>query len=112
MSFQIPKMSLWLRCYILIGGIAMLFLSPMLKWRALGGSFREAFWTVYREEALHGPPVADIFFAVISIPLLIWFTFYSGNKRVTRGDRIFVSLMLCGGVLGMFILMVRKVFHL
>jgi hypothetical protein len=62
MSRQLPRMSLWLQCYIAVGGLTMIFLSPMLKWRALGGSFRDAFWTVYREEAVHGPQVTDFLF--------------------------------------------------
>jgi hypothetical protein len=111
MSRQFPRMSLWLQCYIAVGGLMMVFLSPVLKWRALGGSFRDAFWTVYRDQALRGPSVTDFLFAAASIPVLIWFTFYSGNKRVTKGDRIFVSLMLCGAVLGAFVLMIRKVLH-
>jgi hypothetical protein len=112
MSRQLPRMSLWLQCYIAVGGLTMIFLSPMLKWRALGGSFRDAFWTVHREEAVHGPQVTDFLFAMISIPVLAWFTFYSGNKRVTSEDRMFVSLMLCGAVLGALVLMIRKLLHL
>jgi uncharacterized membrane protein len=105
-------MSPWLRLYILVGILAVILLPLILKWRTLDGTFAYALWTFSRDRQLHGPSITEIAFSVVSIPLLVWFTFYSKNKRVAEGDKTTVALMLSGEALGLLIWAIRWLLHL
>ena len=49
----------------------------------------------------------DYWFSVLFAAPLVWFVFFSKNKRVTRNDRIAVTLMLAGGIIGLVMNFVR-----
>jgi len=72
-----------------------------------GGTFHDAVWSWHQQETASGPSRAELASAVILQACLIWFTFFSGSKRVTKGDKIAVSWMLGGAAIGWIAIIVR-----
>jgi hypothetical protein len=78
-----------------------------LEGRVPGGTVHDALWSWHQQETAPGPSRAELASAVILQACLIWFTFFSGNKRVTKGDKIAVSWMLGGAAIAWLLMIVR-----
>jgi hypothetical protein len=65
-----------------------------------GGTVRDALLSWQHREAKDGPTALELTSAVVLTVALIWFTFFSGNKRVTKDDKKIVALMLVGAAIG------------
>jgi hypothetical protein len=66
-----------------------------------GGTVRDALLSWQLREASSGPTPLELTSAVVLTLGLIWFTFFSGNKRVTTDDKKIVALMLVGAAIGL-----------
>lgn len=59
-----------------------------------------------------GPTAVDLGVSIPLITFLIWFTYFSKNRLVKDSDRFTVFLMLCGGALGLILIVARHTLHL
>ena len=98
--------SQWLNVTVILCGI---FMFGLIFWEGHvpGGTFRDALWSWSQRESTSGPTRTEVASAVILQVGLIWFTFLSGNKRVTKGDKIAVTWMLSGAAIGWIAIIVR-----
>jgi hypothetical protein len=91
-------MSPWLAVTI-VAGCFVFFLLIVWENHAPGGTVRDALWSWQRREYEFGPSTIELATAVGFQVALIWFTFFSGNRRVTEDDKKLVTLMLFGAAI-------------
>ena len=72
-----------------------------------GGTVHDALLSWQHREAKDGPTALELTGAAVLTLALIWFTFFSGNKRVTQDDKKVVALMLVGAAIGWVSMIVR-----
>jgi predicted small integral membrane protein len=65
-----------------------------------GGNVRDALLSWQHRQAKDGPTALELTSAVVLTLALVWFTFFSDNKRVTKDDKKIVALMLVGAAIG------------
>ncbi len=100
------KSSQWLSVTIIVCSV-MMFGLIFWEGHVQGGTLRDALWSWSQREHASGPSRTELASAVILQVGLIWFTFFSGNKRVTKGDKIAVSWMLGGAAIAWTMMIVR-----
>jgi hypothetical protein len=106
MEPPLQKSSQWLNITIIVCSVLMFGLI-FLEGHVPGGTVHDALWSWHQQETASGPSRAELASAVILQAALIWFTFFSGNKRVTKGDKIAVSWMLGGASIAWLVMIVR-----
>ena len=106
MESPLRGMSPWLVAVILL--CSFLYFG-LLVWeqRIPGGTVRDALLSWQHREANSGPTPLELTSAVVLALALVWFTFFSGSKRVTKDDKKIVTLMSLGAAIGWLTLIVR-----
>ena len=98
--------------------VAVIFASSLLYFGLIiweqhvpGGTVRDAVLSWQQREAGTGPTETEFASSVVLILGLIWLTFISGNKLVTKYDKHVVTLMLVGTAIGLEQMIFRHFFR-
>jgi hypothetical protein len=104
------KPSQWLNITIIVCSV---FMFGLIFWEGHvpGGTFYDAIRSWHQRETGSGPSGVELASAIILQAGLIWFAFFSGSKRVTKGDKIAVSWMLGGAAVAWLLMVVRHFFR-
>ncbi len=106
LRWQRIEFSPWLMTYIFLTGIPLF--GPVLL--ALYRNRDENPGTRYVELTRlidKQPSALSCAYAALITLFLIWFAYYSGNKKVTETDKFVVFLMLCGAAVGCVVVGIR-----
>jgi hypothetical protein len=100
LRWQPVRLSLWLTLFLLAMGLPSIVL-PLVREgpRLVSGSPDEPLRLVHRVLSDPTPPWL-IAYALGTQGLLAWFTYFSGNAKVTDSDRFVVFLVLCLAAIG------------
>ena len=107
LRWQAIRFSPWLVAYLVFWSLVAWVLPVLLEWHKVGGSFGQAYWTYSQRMSETGPTPYLYFSGLAGTVFLTWFTYFSQSLRVKDHDRFAVFLMLCGGVLGGVLILLR-----
>jgi hypothetical protein len=104
-------MSPWLVATIAVGCV---YIFGLVLWEhhVPGGSLYDAFMSFGKNgRSTLEPAKAEVASAIVLNLGLIWFTFFSGNKRVTRDDKYIVTLMVSAAALSSLLIVFHHFFR-
>jgi hypothetical protein len=106
LRWQPVGFSPWLNVYVILTAIPWFgtMLVAVYRTRDQSSGIRH----VELDRMIHQPHSGFFWtYAILTTLFLIWFTYFSGNKRVTESDKFAVFLMLCGASLGWIMMLIR-----
>jgi hypothetical protein len=109
-KWRIPRASSWLKTTVFITCLlifAWVVVSASLQQQKDGGTFQEAVWVWSQNEAKSFPSDVEMLLAFLFQAGLLWFTFGSGNKRVTVDDKLYVAAGMVGSAYAWIVILFR-----
>jgi len=109
LRWQPIRFSPWLTAYIILAWLVVIIVPGLIMWQGSNETFTEALNQGLTSGNRSSAPWLVV--SAVLIGWLVWFTFFSGSKRVRDQDKFSVLLMLCGGAVGVAVILVRRLVH-
>lgn len=102
----------WLNISIITTALGWTGTEIYLQHRKNGGGLGDSFNSFMQDLARRRgvPSEKEILFALIIQAVLIWFTFFSGSRYVSKTDKLAVKMMLGGAAVGWIGILLRYAF--
>ena len=107
LRWQPIRFSAWLMAYLACLLIFVEFVPALVIWHASTETFVQS---LARRQILGVWNPFETRWRLVGFVFnvwLVWFTYFSGNKRVSDSDKFVVFLMICGSVVGAILTLVR-----